>query len=140
MKRANVLLLVVLALVLATLLPPVHRARATPSGIIQQSVAACDPWYPTECLAPGGSSFTNITTATDTVIKASSGSLAGISVNTGGASSVATVYNNTTCTGAKIGTFSTAAAVFLPLNVRFTVGLCVTTATGTPADITVTWR
>lgn len=86
------------------------------------------------------SSFTRITTNANTVIKASSGIFSGISVNTAGATSSAIVYNNTTCTGAIIGTFSTLAQIVLNVNAIATTGICVTTAGGTPADITILWQ
>lgn len=83
----------------------------------------------------GGATFTNITTSTDTVFKTSAGTLQGFTVNTAGISIV--FYNNTTCTGAKIGTFTTAAQTSILVNAAFTVGLCATTVGG---DITVLWR
>lgn len=83
----------------------------------------------------GGASFTNITTSTDTVIKTSAGTLQGFTVNTAGTSVV--FYNNTTCTGAKIGTFTATAQISILINAAFTVGLCATTVGG---DITVLWR
>ncbi len=83
----------------------------------------------------GGATFTNITTSTDTVIKTSAGTLQGFTVNTAGTSIV--FYNNTTCTGTKIGTFTTTAQTFILINAAFTVGLCATTVGG---DITVLWR
>jgi hypothetical protein len=86
------------------------------------------------------SSFTRITTDTNTVVKASPGLFSGISVNTAGVTSSATVYNNTTCTGAIIGTFSTLAQVVLNVNAIATTGICVTTAGSTPADITILWQ
>ena len=138
--RAHTLIAVGLTLLLATVAPPVYRALAAPNGIIQQSVAVCDPYWPTECQAPGGSSFTNITTATSTQVKTGAGSFAGLVVNTAGAGSSATVYDNSACSGTKIGTFSTAAQASLPVAARFATGLCVTTSGGTPADVTVLWR
>lgn len=83
----------------------------------------------------GGASFTNITTSTDTVIKASAGTLQGFTVNTAGTSVI--FYNNTACSGAKIGTFTTAAQISIKIDAAFTVGLCATTVGG---DITVYWR
>lgn len=88
-----------------------------------------------------GNSFTNITTNTDTVIKASAGTLYGLIINTVGTTSTATIYNNTTCTGAKIGTFSTVTQTALSaLNISASVGICITTAGAGAADITATWR
>lgn len=86
------------------------------------------------------SSYTRITTNTNTVIKTGKGVFSGISVNTAGATSTATVYDNTTCTGTIIGTFSTLAQVVLNVGAIATTGICVTTAGGTPADITVLWQ
>lgn len=83
----------------------------------------------------GGANFTNITTSTDTVIKSSAGTFQGFTVNTAGTSVV--FYNNTTCTGAVIGTFTTAAQTSIKVDAAFTVGLCATTVGG---DITVLWR
>lgn len=83
----------------------------------------------------GGASFTNITTSTDTIIKTTAGTLQGFTVNTAGTSVV--FYNNTTCTGAKIGTFTTTAQISIKIDVAFTVGLCATTVGG---DITILWR
>ena len=86
------------------------------------------------------SSYTRITTNTNTVIKTSKGVFSGIVVNTAGATSSATVYDNTTCTGTIIGTFSTLAQISLNVGAIATTGICVTTAGGTPADITVLWQ
>lgn len=88
----------------------------------------------------GGNSFTNITTNTDTVVKASAGTFAGIVINSIGTTSTATVYNNTTCTGAKIATFSTLVQASLEINATASVGICVTTAGAVAADITILWR
>lgn len=73
----------------------------------------------------GGASFTNITTSTDTVIKTSAGTLQGFTVNTAGTSVV--FYNNTACSGAKIGTFTTTAQTSILINAAFSTGLCATT-------------
>ena len=83
----------------------------------------------------GGANFTNITTSTDTVIKTSAGTLQGFTVNTAGTSVI--FYNNTTCTGAKIATFTTAAQISIKIDAAFTVGLCATTVGG---DLTILWR
>ncbi len=88
----------------------------------------------------GGNSFTNITTNTDTVVKASAGTFAGLVINSIGTTSTATVYNNTTCTGTKIGTFSTLIQGSMQVNATASVGICVTTAGAVAADITILWR
>lgn len=85
-------------------------------------------------------SFTNITTNTNTVVKASPGVFGGITINTAGTTSNVIVYNNTTCTGAKIGTFSSLTQGVLSAPVNASVGICTTTAGGAAADITILWR
>ena len=87
-----------------------------------------------------GQTFTNITTNTDTVIKASAGTFVGISINAIGNASSATIYNNTTCTGTKIGAFSTIVQNVLIINAAATTGICVTTAGVGAADATILWR
>lgn len=140
LKRANTLLIVGLALLVATFAPPVYRALSAPSQIIQQQVAVCDPWHPAECLAPGGSSFENITINTNMVLASRPSNFVGIVVNTAGVTSSVTVYDNTLCTGTKIGTFSTLVQGSVLVGARAGTGICVTTAGGTPADITVLWH
>lgn len=83
----------------------------------------------------GGASFTNITTSTDTVVKASAGTLQGFTVNTAGTSVV--FYDNIACSGTKIGTFTATTQASIKIDAAFTVGLCATTVGG---DITVLWR
>lgn len=138
MSRFGKALLILGVLLAATLASMV--ARATPPNTLFGSVAICSPWNPQECSTPYGAQYTNITTATDTVVKVGAAGLAGISVNAGGAGSSATVYDNTTCTGTKIGTYSTETQTVLQIGARAGTGLCVTTSGGTPADITVLWR
>ena len=87
-----------------------------------------------------GQTFTNVTTNTDTVIKNTPGTFVGLSVNTIGNASSATVFDNTTCTGTKIGTYSTILQNALIINAAAATGICVTTAGVGAADITVLWR
>jgi 4-hydroxyphenylpyruvate dioxygenase-like putative hemolysin len=87
-----------------------------------------------------GSSFANVTTATTTAVKASAGVLERIIVNTAGAGSTLTIYNNTAGSGAKVGTMTTAAQGCFEFNVNCTTGITVVSASGTPADITVVYR
>lgn len=87
-----------------------------------------------------GNSFVNITTATTTAVKASGGVLERIIVNTAGAGSTLTIYNNTAGSGAKVGTMTTAAQCSQTFNVACSTGITVVTASGTPADITVVYR
>jgi hypothetical protein len=121
------------------------------SAHAQQTIKACVPTgngnscqdvtqsYPLP-VNQAGASHTNITTNTDTVVKASPGTFIGLIVNTAGTTSTATVYDNTACSGTKIGTFATTAAVALSFGVSASTGICVTTAGGAAADITILWR
>ena len=98
----------------------------------QADTAALTPW-----------TYTNITTAGDTIIKAAPGTFGGVIVDTAGNLSSAVVYDNTTCAGTTIGTFSTLAqgAILFGQGVAALAGICVTTAdTTTPANITVLSR
>jgi len=130
----------ILIIVLGLLLFP-HLAQAQSSQrnpcYGTGSTGNCIPVTTTNPLPTyqGGATFTNITTSTDTVIKTSAGTLQGFTVNTAGTSVV--FYNNTTCTGTKIGTYTTTAQTSILINAAFTVGLCATTVGG---DITVLWR
>lgn len=122
-----------------------------PYAMAQQTVKACvptsngnscqevTPSYPLP-VSLAGASHTNITTNTDTVVKASPGTFIGLVVNSAGTTSTATVYDNTACSGTKIGTFSTVAQAALNFGINASTGICVTTAGGAAADITILWR
>jgi hypothetical protein len=87
-----------------------------------------------------GYAYKNITTAATTTVKASPGTLGGISVNTSQSGASAVVYDNTAASGTKIGTFALTAAGMLadvPAGVAFTTGLTIVTSGSTAADITV---
>lgn len=102
------------------------------------NTANTTPWL----VQLAGQSFVNITTNTDTNVKASAGTFVGIVVNTAGTGSTAAVYNDAdgTCSSGLIGTFSTAAQTSLTVNAAATVGICVTTAGAGAADITILYR
>ena len=87
-------------------------------------------------------SYTNLAALATTTIKSGPGRLKSITINTAGASSnTVTVYDNTAGSGDTIATIDgTAAEQTLDYGgVEFTTGLTVVIATGTAADITVTW-
>jgi hypothetical protein len=134
-----------LLLALMLLLGPVSLASA------QETVKACVPTgngnscqevtasFPLPVFQ-AGSTAVNIATNTNTVIKASPGTFVGLVVNTAGTTSTATVYDNTACSGTVIGTFSTTAQAALNFGIAATTGICVTTAGGAAADITILYR
>ena len=85
--------------------------------------------------------YNNITAAapTKTVVKAAQGVLHSITFNNPAATSVVTIYDNTTNSGTKIGTITVPASpmpVTLIYDVNFVTGLTINTATAA-SDITV---
>lgn len=95
------------------------------------------PAYPQAGFTP-----TNITTSTTTQVKTGPGILGGLSINTGQAGASVTIFDNTSASGTKLGTFSAAAQggpTFPLAGMSFKIGLCVVTAGATPADVTVSW-
>lgn len=92
--------------------------------------------------ATAPNSYTNITTATTTIVKASAGVLDSIIINSlGTVASTITIYDSATATGTKIGTINSLAVLgALRFNVTCANGLTIVT-TGTVApDVTVCWR
>ena len=89
-----------------------------------------------------GASATNITTNTDTNVKASPGTFVGISVNTAGTGSTAKVYNDAdgTCSSALIATFATTTVGSIMVGANMSIGICVKTAGAGAADITILYR
>jgi hypothetical protein len=91
-------------------------------------------------LTGASNKFSNITTATTTTVKSGSGVLERIVVNTAGAGSTFVIYDNTAGSGTKIASGTSATQISLMYNVRFSTGLTIVTASGTPADITVIYK
>lgn len=145
-RRLSFLALALVFSVLASA-PSYSQAPVTPGYQIENNASGSTiySWQATSASTPlpvmnSGASFTNITTNANTVISTKAANFIGLTVNTAGVTSSATVYNNTTCTGAKIGVYSTLAQINIPVGAYAGTGLCVTTAGGTPADITVLWK
>ena len=90
-----------------------------------------------------GQSYVHISTNASTVIKASPGVIHTLMLGSkGGAGEIATLYDNTTCTGTVIAIVDLAGndATSQTYDAKFNTGLCITTGSGTVADITVTYR
>lgn len=88
-----------------------------------------------------GYNYANIVSQTTTVIRATAGILHTITFNNPVATSVVTVYDNTSATGTKIATITVPASpvpVTLTYDVAFSTGLTIVTATAT-SDITVSF-
>ncbi len=85
--------------------------------------------------------YRHISAADNTVIKASPGMFAGLTVNGGTTTGSITVYDNVTCVGSTtivaIVTAPSAGAI-VPGGANMTRGLCVTTSTA--MDLTVYWK
>lgn len=82
--------------------------------------------------------YTNISSATTTVVKSGKGVLARISINTTAAGAI-TVYDNTSAAGTKIATFASSVAVGdYEFGCKFGTGLTIVTAAA--SDITVIWE
>jgi hypothetical protein len=94
---------------------------------------------------PYGHQYQNITTDATTIVKSGSGVLHRIVINTPVASSVITLYDNTTNSGSKIGTITLPATLLsqgpmvAQYELAFTTGLTIVTGTGA-SDITVVYR
>ena len=83
----------------------------------------------------------NIKTNATTVVKSGGGFLHAITINTKGATAnTAIVFDNTAGSGTTIATIDTTTAVgTLILDVKFSTGLTIVTATGTAPDMTVSY-
>lgn len=91
----------------------------------------------------GGFNFRNLAANGTTVIRTGRGILHTITINDAGASSnTCTVYDGTSAAGTVIATIDTVTTLFpttLTFDAEFATGLTVVLATGTAANITVTW-
>lgn len=86
-------------------------------------------------------SYANVTAADNNVVKSSAGKLQAIVINSVTTSGTITIYDNTVCAGAKIGTITAPfAGEVLTYGIRFTTGLCVNTGGSTNMDLTVAYH
>lgn len=86
--------------------------------------------------------YANITTNTTTTLKLGAGTLRKIIINTNGSTNnTATIYDNTTGSGTKIGTITTSTAVggVFEYDLDFFAGLTIVTANGSAANLTVVY-
>jgi hypothetical protein len=91
--------------------------------------------------SPAFASVVNIVGATaGQLVKTGRGMLRGITVNTAGSSSTLVVYDGTSTSGTKLGTFSSTLQSNLDsLNWQFSTGLFIVT-TGTLSDVTIAYN
>lgn len=96
----------------------------------------------TATLTPAASFFHNSAGSAGVAIKASAGTLFGLTINTGGTTTTIALYNSATTTSNLIGTFATTAqgqVMFPAAGVAFSNGLWAVISTSAPADITVVY-
>ena len=106
------------------------------------AVAAGNAGTGTTAVEETGRKYQNITAATTTTVKSGAGFLRAIMVNTPIASATITVYDNTSASGTKIGTFTLPSTVgnpfTIPCDIAFSTGLTLVTSGLT--DITAVYR
>ncbi len=93
--------------------------------------------------AVAGDFYVHVNTNATTVVKPAPGNLVSVCVNKLGASAnTATIYDNTAGSGTVIAVIDTVGTgpACKNYNLAFTTGLTVVTATGTAADLTVTFQ
>jgi hypothetical protein len=83
----------------------------------------------------------HINSNTTTTLKSAAGLLHSICINTKGVTgNIATVYDNTAGSGTVLAVIDTTAQVqTLLYDIQFSIGLTIVTATGTAADLTVSF-
>lgn len=88
--------------------------------------------------------YSNLTTSASSLLKATPGLVRRINVNTIGTTSTAKLYDNSSCaagvTMVPIASASTVAVGPHEYDVKTSTGICVVTAGGAAADLTVVWR
>lgn len=84
--------------------------------------------------------FKNITSATTTVVKAGSGNLHSICINTPAAAGTVSMFDNTAGSGTSLGVITSTGTIpsTLTFDVKFNIGLTIVTV-GTQ-DVTVTFQ
>ncbi len=89
----------------------------------------------------GSYNYKNINSQATTVVKSGAGVLHTLCINTVANTGTATIYDNTSATGTKIGTVTQVTGVpsCLRYDVGFATGLTIVTAVATP-DITISYR
>jgi hypothetical protein len=92
--------------------------------------------------ATGGFPYLHVNANGTGVVKAAPGTLLAVTINTKGATgNTLTLYDNTTATGAVIAVIDTTVAPgSIPYDLAFATGLSYAMATGSAADITLTFK
>ena len=110
-------------------------ASALPTGAATAALQSV-----TNTLLSGYTGYNYVANTVGTAVKASAGVLGGISINTAGVTSTATLYEGTSTGGTKLATISTTAQGSLSYGIAFSTGLFMVLTGAAPADITVMVR
>ncbi len=102
------------------------------------AISAANPLQ-TQSEPRGASAYNTTSDTAGYQIKSGAGIWHGISVNTAGLTSTATLYDGLSTGGTKLATVSTLAQVSLFYDIAFATGLFLVLTGGTPADVTVTY-
>lgn len=114
-----------------------QKANANAIGAVAMCLDAAGVAQP----ALNCNAFSNLAANATTTLKIGKGWLRGVTINTKGASAnTLTIYDNTAGSGTKIATIDTTVGGEFNYDLQFNTGLTVVMATGTAADITVTWK
>lgn len=146
-KRGTIACLALLALLFSS---QAYAQAPTPICIViidsssGRSVPSCVPVSSTNAFPTyqAGASFVNITTNTDTNVKATPGTFVGITTNTAGTTSTAKIYNDAdgTCSSGLIGTVDTTVIGSIMFGANANIGICVKTAGAGAADISILYK
>lgn len=100
------------------------------------------PVYIAASSVGGASSYNAAANTAGHQVKTGPGTFYGLSVNTPGTTSTATIYDGTSTSGTKLGTYSTTVQGAAPApgpGFEFTTGLFIVLAGGAPADVTIAY-
>ena len=115
---------------------PAVALMALDTNGVPQALSAANPLT----VSQSGTAYNTAANTAGYAIKSSAGTFQGISVNTAGLTSTATLYDGLSTAGTKLCTISTLAQTSLQYNIAFSTGLFIVLSGGTPADVTVVYR
>jgi hypothetical protein len=125
----------------AVLYAQVQFPTANPNAKVYGAGAMCLDTNGVAQPALNCNAFQNIAANGTTTLKSGKGWLRGVTINKAGASAnTLTLYDNTAGSGTKIATIDTTVGIEFNYDLQFNTGLTVVLATGTAADVTVTWK
>lgn len=87
----------------------------------------------------GALSYNNSAGTAGHAVKTGPGILHRVSINTGGTTSICTLYDGTSTGGTKLATIATTAIGSIEYDVAFATGLFAVLSTSNPADVTISY-